>query len=163
MSLTLPYTTIDPFAADTVHSYTAHNTPHNRLIANDNALYANDVYLLGLITAGGGLSTIVYDQIANTSTNLSLATGTWVVLGMFQFHTYNLGPFKLTLDGVVVQTSYPDTVYELPGTSYASLFGAATKVVSSGPYSYPIAFVNPPGGGYYTNSGRIFGIAFKIA
>jgi hypothetical protein len=38
MALTLPYPTYTPFAADTVHSFTAHNTPHAGLLSNDNAI-----------------------------------------------------------------------------------------------------------------------------
>ena len=38
MALTLPYPTYTPFTAPTVHSYTAHNTPHAGLLSNDQYL-----------------------------------------------------------------------------------------------------------------------------
>lgn len=38
MALTLPYPTIDQFISTTVHSSSAHNTPHNKLLANDVAI-----------------------------------------------------------------------------------------------------------------------------
>ena len=38
MALTLPYLTIEQFEGSTVHSNDAHNSPHNKLLANDIAL-----------------------------------------------------------------------------------------------------------------------------
>lgn len=43
MAMTLPYptnTSLLQFTADTTHNYTTHNTPHQRLLANDTAIKA---------------------------------------------------------------------------------------------------------------------------
>ena len=91
MALTLPYTTIDQFAADTVHSYTAHNTPHNRLIANDIAIAAaintlqstSSIGYKSAYTAGPLTLPASYTDFVSASITKAAASSILVVFGKY--------------------------------------------------------------------------------
>lgn len=79
MAITLPYPTnssLLQFTAETVHNYSNHNTPHQRLLANDVALKAGiDEVQSDIASLESSITSLSSSSMKETYRNLSSASG----------------------------------------------------------------------------------------
>jgi len=121
MALILPYlastyTANDVFSADTVHSYTKHNTPHQGFMNNDDAI---KLYIDGLDDSISSLNAsvvalqsaspvgrrlyVLSDDYVIYATNPSLASGTWYP------QTLPSNIFPSTITGIIFRLQVVNT------------------------------------------------------